>query len=119
MKRLIVFDLDGTLAESKSPLDAEMATLLGQLLAAVPVAIISGGDWPQFATQLLTGLARDAPTANLSLLPPAVPSSIGMKAAGSCFIPKTFSLPRSGKSSMPSTRHLRVRASRESSIGVI
>ena len=28
MKKLIVFDLDGTLAESKSSLDAEMATLL-------------------------------------------------------------------------------------------
>ena len=32
MKKLIVFDLDGTLAESKSALDAEMATLLGVLL---------------------------------------------------------------------------------------
>jgi FMN phosphatase YigB (HAD superfamily) len=30
MKSLIIFDLDGTLTESKSPLDAEMATLLGQ-----------------------------------------------------------------------------------------
>ena len=28
MKKLIVFDLDGTLAESKSPLDAEMSRLL-------------------------------------------------------------------------------------------
>lgn len=28
MKRLVVFDLDGTLAESKAPLDAEMATRL-------------------------------------------------------------------------------------------
>ena len=32
MKALVVFDLDGTLAESKSSLDAEMATLLNQLL---------------------------------------------------------------------------------------
>jgi hydroxymethylpyrimidine pyrophosphatase-like HAD family hydrolase len=31
MKRLIVFDLDGTLAESKSSLDAEMAALLSAL----------------------------------------------------------------------------------------
>ena len=29
MKRLIAFDLDGTLAESKSPLDPEMGKLLG------------------------------------------------------------------------------------------
>ena len=28
MKKLIVFDLDGTLAESKASLDAEMAKLL-------------------------------------------------------------------------------------------
>ena len=29
MKQLIVFDLDGTLAESKSPLSAEVGELLG------------------------------------------------------------------------------------------
>jgi phosphoglycolate phosphatase-like HAD superfamily hydrolase len=39
MKKLIVFDLDGTLAESKSSLDAEMATLLGSLLDIVRVAV--------------------------------------------------------------------------------
>ena len=32
MKSLIIFDLDGTLAESKAPLDAEMATLLAGCL---------------------------------------------------------------------------------------
>ena len=32
MKKLIVYDLDGTLAESKSPLDDEMAELLHNLL---------------------------------------------------------------------------------------
>ena len=48
MKQLIVFDLDGTLAASKSPLDAEMISLLDSLLAVTKVAIISGGDWPQF-----------------------------------------------------------------------
>ena len=39
MKQLIVFDLDGTLAESKSPLDAEMSTLLHNLLGIIKVAI--------------------------------------------------------------------------------
>ena len=43
MKKLIIFDLDGTLAESKSPLDAEMSTLLGRLLGIVKFAVISGG----------------------------------------------------------------------------
>ena len=39
MKKLIVFDLDGTLAESKSSLDSEMATLLSSLLGRRPGAI--------------------------------------------------------------------------------
>jgi HAD superfamily hydrolase (TIGR01484 family) len=69
MKNLIVFDLDGTLAESKSPLDAEMAALVGRLLAVVRVAVISGGAWPQFQTQVLGRLADDDGLDNLSLLP--------------------------------------------------
>ena len=69
MKKLIVFDLDGTLAESKSTLDAEMATLLGRLLRTIQIAIISGGDWPQFETQVLSKLADDTRLSNLSLLP--------------------------------------------------
>jgi hypothetical protein len=43
MKKLIVFDLDGTLAESKASLDAEMAALLSNLLGIVKAAVISGG----------------------------------------------------------------------------
>ena len=69
MKQLIVFDLDGTLAESKSPLDADMSGLLQDLLGIVKVAVISGGDWPQFEKQLLSNLSSDARLANLSLLP--------------------------------------------------
>jgi hypothetical protein len=69
MKRLIVFDLDGTLAESKSSLDAEMATLLSALLGIVKVAVISGGDWPQFEKQVLSNLPHDERLKNLSLLP--------------------------------------------------
>jgi HAD superfamily hydrolase (TIGR01484 family) len=69
MKKLIVFDLDGTLAESKSSLDSEMAVLLKELLATVKVAVISGGDWPQFEKQVLSHLPKDAHFFNLSLLP--------------------------------------------------
>ncbi len=69
MKRLIVFDLDGTLAESKSSLDAEMATRLGDLMSIVKVAVISGGNWPQFETQVLANLPHDQRLKNLSLLP--------------------------------------------------
>jgi phosphomannomutase len=69
MKKLIVFDLDGTLAESKASLDAEMASLLSTLLGIVKVAVISGGDWPQFEKQVLSNLPHDEHLANLSLLP--------------------------------------------------
>jgi phosphomannomutase len=48
MKKLVVFDLDGTLAPSKSSLDATMAALLNNMLSVVKVAVISGGNWPQF-----------------------------------------------------------------------
>ena len=69
MKKLIVFDLDGTLAESKTSLDAEMATLLTALLGVVKVAVISGGNWPQFETQLLANLPHDERLQHLFLLP--------------------------------------------------
>jgi phosphomannomutase len=69
MIKLIVFDLDGTLAESKSSLDLEMSGLLCDLLGITRVAVISGGDWPQFEKQLLTNLPTDERLANLSLLP--------------------------------------------------
>ena len=69
MKKLIVFDLDGTLAESKSALDAEMSRLLHDLLGIVKVAVISGGGWPQFQKQVLSHLPHDKILVNLSLLP--------------------------------------------------
>ena len=69
MKKLIVYDLDGTLAESKSALDSEMAGLLHDLLAVVKVAVISGGAWKQFEEQLLSNLPHDERLTNLSLLP--------------------------------------------------
>jgi phosphomannomutase len=69
MKRLIVFDLDGTLALSKSPIDAEMSSLLHQLLAVAHVAIISGGDWPQFEKQVLSNLPQHSRLDQLSILP--------------------------------------------------
>lgn len=69
MKKLVVFDLDGTLAESKSPLDVEMSKLLGGLLSIAKVAVISGGGWPQFEKQVLSHLPQNSGLENLSLLP--------------------------------------------------
>ena len=69
MKKLFVFDLDGTLAESKLSLSPEMAGLFGDLLGVMKVAVISGGSWAQFDTQLLARLPSDDRFENLFLLP--------------------------------------------------
>ena len=46
-----------------------MATLLTALLSRVEVAVISGGDLPQFEKQLVANLPQDDSLAHLSLLP--------------------------------------------------
>lgn len=69
MKKLIIFDLDGTLAKSKAALDSEMAQLLKDLLQVAQVPIISGGDWTQFEKQVLTQLPQETNLNRLSILP--------------------------------------------------
>lgn len=69
MKKLIIFDLDGTLAKSKLPIDQEMAELLKSLLEVAEVSIISGGDWPQFEKQVLDHLPKNSLFQKLSILP--------------------------------------------------
>lgn len=57
MKRSVVaFDLDNTLADSKSPITEQMAGLLDALLRKFQVCVISGGKFEQFETQLLNHL---------------------------------------------------------------
>jgi phosphomannomutase len=60
MKKVIAFDLDGTLAPSKSALPDQMAELLSKLLEHFEVCVISGGKFGQFETQLLNGLHAEA-----------------------------------------------------------
>ena len=69
MKTLMIFDLDGTLAPSKSALEKYMADHLVSLLKVMKVAVISGGAWPQFEKQLLSNLPTGDALKNLSLLP--------------------------------------------------
>lgn len=69
MKRLIAFDLDGTLAESKQPIGQETAELLAKLLDLVGVAVISGGDWPQFEAQVVSRLPIRADLRQLFIMP--------------------------------------------------
>ncbi len=53
---LIAFDLDDTLAVTKSPISPLMAQLLGELLCNFQVCIISGGRWEQFESQVIDQL---------------------------------------------------------------
>lgn len=69
MITLVAFDLDGTLAESKQPLKTIMGEALADLLSVANVAIISGGDWPQFHKQIVSRLPSRADLSRLWLMP--------------------------------------------------
>lgn len=66
---LVAFDLDDTLAPSKSPLPPEMGSALAALLEVVPVCVISGGAFEQFDQQLLAGLPEGTELTHLHLMP--------------------------------------------------
>ena len=51
-KELVVFDLDGTLAPTKSTIDHAMNNLLKKLLIQKEVAVIGGGKLELFKHQL-------------------------------------------------------------------
>lgn len=68
-KKLIIFDLDGTLTESKVEIGKEIAFLLDSLLKEKKVGIIGGGMIERFKIQVLAGLAQDAELENLFLFP--------------------------------------------------
>src|SRR3989344_4336733 len=55
-KKLIAFDLDGTLTESKSGIDEEMIGLLKKLLEVKQVAVIGGGKYEIFMDQFVSRL---------------------------------------------------------------
>src|SRR3989344_1540547 len=55
-KKLVIFDLDGTLAESKLEIDKEMAILIERLLQIKKIAVIGGGKYESFQSQLVDKL---------------------------------------------------------------
>ncbi len=67
--RLVAFDLDDTLAPSKSPLSPKMAEVLERLLERIEVAVISGGRFEQFDSQLISNLGSGCDLRKLHLLP--------------------------------------------------
>lgn len=69
--RLVAFDLDDTLAPSKSAIDPRIGDLLLALAERVEVAIISGGQLAQFTAQVVDRLPDASPDtlARIHLLP--------------------------------------------------
>lgn len=57
-KDVFIFDLDGTLAESKSPLTDEMAGIISELLSIKKVCVISGGNYHQFKIQVIDTIEK-------------------------------------------------------------
>ena len=56
-KKVLIFDLDDTLALSKQPVDEEMSDLLEDLIArGYIIAVTSGGSFEQFRNQFLSSL---------------------------------------------------------------
>jgi phosphomannomutase len=69
MISLVVFELNGTLAESKPALKDSMGEALADLLAVAHVVVISGGDWPQYQKQVASRLPERANLSKLWLMP--------------------------------------------------
>jgi phosphomannomutase len=67
--KLIAFDLDGTLAESKQQLTADMGERLGRLLEKYHVAIMSGASFAQFEKQFLPALPETPHLDKLYIFP--------------------------------------------------
>jgi HAD superfamily hydrolase (TIGR01484 family) len=69
-KKLIAFDLDDTLAISKSPISDRMAELFTQLLSKYHVCVISGGKIEQFHMQVVDRIdASPEQLSHLHLMP--------------------------------------------------
>lgn len=52
-KKIIMFDLDGTLTKSKTAIDKETSSLICKLLEKKIVAVTGGGNYSQFKNQFL------------------------------------------------------------------
>lgn len=72
-KKIIAFDVDGTLTVSKRPIMPDMADLVKELVKQKTVVLISGGCFEQFKTQFLPPFLGDNSFAsflhNLIVLP--------------------------------------------------
>ncbi|MCW2849405.1 MAG: family hydrolase [Marmoricola sp.] len=69
MLKLVAFDLDDTLAPSKTPMGDDMVTGLLKLLETIDVCIISGGTYGQFQTQVIARLPAGPSLRRMHLMP--------------------------------------------------
>lgn len=70
MKKVLAFDLDDTLAITKSPISDKMAELICELVHHFDICIISGGIYQQFKDQVIDRLHVDPHYLNrLHLMP--------------------------------------------------
>lgn len=66
---VFIFDLDGTLAASKSQVGVEMVNLLTNLTNLGTVVVISGGKFGQFKSQLFDQFKNTSALANVIAMP--------------------------------------------------
>ena len=67
--RLIGFDLDNTLANSRKPMLPDVAARFSELTRHIDVAVITGGRWELVVSQIIDVLGSQACKANLHLMP--------------------------------------------------
>ena len=67
--RLIAFDIDGTITESKMSIDNEMASLLCMLLRDYDVALVSGASYVQMVEQIVERLPCESSWGHMWLVP--------------------------------------------------
>jgi phosphomannomutase len=67
--KLVAFDLDDTLAPSKTPMGDDMVEGLVNLLGVIDVCVISGGTYDQFKTQVIARLPPGPALRRLHLMP--------------------------------------------------
>lgn len=71
MRKVLAFDMDNTLTAAKTPMSAEIAGVLAELLGKYEIAVISGAKYEQFLAQIVDPLravgATDAQLRQLHL----------------------------------------------------
>ncbi len=88
-RRVIAFDLDGTLAVTKSPMSDVMAVRIGDLLSIYDVCVISGGKFDQFKVQLIDRLnVTEQLMSKLHIMPTSGTSYLRYDPATSEWVPQ-------------------------------